>query len=301
LLPTEDNNLLVINPELSKEWNYEKNDKRPEEYCPNSNQEVWWQCNKGHEWDAIIYNRNSKESGCPYCSGDLPSEENNLFTRNSVLASEWHPTKNGDLTPYDVTVSSNTYAWWLCKDCKHEWNTMINWRSSENGTGCPECAKTSTAEILISNILNTYNISNISQFRINECRNKNTLPFDHAVFGDGEKLDLIFLIEFDGYHHFHPVCFGGISEELAFEIFKQTQINDKIKTQYCLVNNIPLLRIHYKNLKNLPTILTTELKKYNLLSSDITYTDQETFDEELLPIISEINLEIYDSISIHIN
>jgi len=292
-LPTEDNNLLVDNPELCKEWNYNRNDKNPEDYCPNSNQEVWWICNKGHEWEAIISNRNSKESGCPYCAGQLPSKENNLFTRDPVLASEWHPIRNGDLTPCDVTVSSNTYAWWLCKICGHEWNTMINWRSGENGSGCPECAKTSTAEILIRDELNTYNISNTSQFRIKECRNKNSLPFDHAIFGDIEKSNLIFLIEYDGPHHFYPVCFGGMSKELAIEEFKQTQINDKIKDQYCLENNIPLLRIPYWEFDNIPTILTIELQKYNLISYSFLYFSN-TYIDKLLP---ENNIEVYNNLS----
>ena len=292
-LPTEDNNLLVDNPHLCEEWYYEKNDKSPEEYCPNSNQEVWWQCKKGHEWPALISNRNSKESGCPYCAGQLPSKENNLFTRDPVLASEWHTTKNGDLTPYDVTVSSNKYAWWKCKECDHEWYTMINWRSGENGSGCPECNKTSTGEILISSVLDSYSIPNTSQFRIEECRNKNKLPFDHAVFGDIEKTDLIFLIEFDGYHHFYPVCFGGISEEMAIKTMKQTQFHDKIKDKYCLDNNIHLLRINYKDFDNIPTIITTELQKYNLLPCNfLDYSD--TYMNKLLP---ENIIEIQNSVS----
>ena len=281
-LPTDDNNLLVDNPYLCEEWYYEKNDKKPEEYCPNSNQEVWWKCKKGHEWEAIISNKNSKESGCPYCAGQLPSKEYNLFTRDPILASEWHTIKNGDLTPYDVTVGSNKFAWWICKECNHEWYAMINCRSGEKGSGCPECNKTSTGEILISNVLNSYNISNTSQFKIEKCRNKNRLPFDHAIFGDIEKSNLIFLIEYDGPHHFYPVCFGGMSEESAIEAFKQTQINDKIRNNYCLNNNIPLLRIPYWEFDNISTILITELQKYNLLPCDFLYYS-DTYMNKLLP------------------
>ena len=28
------------------------------------------------------------------------------------LVKEWHPTKNGDLTPKDVTYGSNKKVWW---------------------------------------------------------------------------------------------------------------------------------------------------------------------------------------------
>lgn len=61
------NDLQTINPTLSNEWNYEKNiGITPSDVMPNSNQKVWWRCNQGHEWQAIIQNRN-KGSGCPQC------------------------------------------------------------------------------------------------------------------------------------------------------------------------------------------------------------------------------------------
>lgn len=65
---TKDNNLLICNPELCEEWDYSKNQKRPEEYTPNSNQKAWWKCKKcNHEWEAKIAGRNSRHIGCPRC------------------------------------------------------------------------------------------------------------------------------------------------------------------------------------------------------------------------------------------
>ena len=59
----------MINPELCKEWNYQHNTKLPIEYCPQSNQKVWWICSKcGYEWKAKISDR-SKDTGCPCCAG----------------------------------------------------------------------------------------------------------------------------------------------------------------------------------------------------------------------------------------
>ena len=34
---------------------------------PNSNKKAWWKCIKGHEWQAIIGNRN-RGNGCPQCA-----------------------------------------------------------------------------------------------------------------------------------------------------------------------------------------------------------------------------------------
>ena len=58
----------------------------------------------------------------------------NLGTYYSQLAKQWHLTKNGDLTPYDVTPTSNKKVWWIC-DVGHEYEATV--RSRCNGLGCP--------------------------------------------------------------------------------------------------------------------------------------------------------------------
>ena len=63
-----ENDLQTINPALAEEWNYEKNTElTPEDVTANSNKKVWWKCSNGHEWQAVIYNRN-KGNGCPLCA-----------------------------------------------------------------------------------------------------------------------------------------------------------------------------------------------------------------------------------------
>jgi hypothetical protein len=59
-----------------------------------------------------------------------------LAAENPHLARQWHPRKNGTLTPKDVTLKSGRKAWWLCKR-GHEWEATVASRS--NGTGCPYC------------------------------------------------------------------------------------------------------------------------------------------------------------------
>ena len=61
-----------------------------------------------------------------------------LANRCPHLVEEWHPTKNGELTPYNLTFGSNKKAWWICSQCTYEWKVAINHRS--NGSGCPACA-----------------------------------------------------------------------------------------------------------------------------------------------------------------
>lgn len=61
------NDLQTVNPTLAKEWDYEKNNGLiPMDVMPNSGKKVWWKCSNGHEWQAIVADRN-KGSGCPIC------------------------------------------------------------------------------------------------------------------------------------------------------------------------------------------------------------------------------------------
>ena len=134
---TDSYNLQKINPRLSKEWHPTQNGTlTPKDVTPFSYRKVWWVCNKKHEWLTSISHR-SKGSGCPYCSGRTACDDNCLQTLKPELAKEWHLRKNYNLTPKDVTLSSNKKVWWICgKD--HEWVAMI--RSRSNGSGCPFCA-----------------------------------------------------------------------------------------------------------------------------------------------------------------
>ena len=66
------------------------------------------------------------------------SNSYNLQLINIRLASEWHPTKNGELTPRDVTPNSGRKVWWLCSS-GHEWSAIINSRSRSSEAKCPYC------------------------------------------------------------------------------------------------------------------------------------------------------------------
>jgi DNA-directed RNA polymerase subunit RPC12/RpoP len=131
-----DNCLAKVNPHVAKEWHPSKNGKlAPENVTPKSNKKAWWQCDKGHEWEAVVSSRS--KSGCPYCAGNRVTKETSLAAKKPQLANEWHPAKNGKLTPEDVTPGSNQKAWWQC-DKGHEWEAVICSRS--NGSGCPYCS-----------------------------------------------------------------------------------------------------------------------------------------------------------------
>lgn len=142
------NDLLTINPNLSKDWDYKKNKTiSPNNISPNSHEHVWWKCNLcGHEWNAEIKSRNSGV-GCPICAKEKMikkrisnqiEKQGSLKSNNSVLASEWNYEKNMELKPENVTLNSNKKVWWKCNKCNYEWQAIIS--SRNGGAGCPKCS-----------------------------------------------------------------------------------------------------------------------------------------------------------------
>jgi len=59
-----------------------------------------------------------------------------------LLVLEWHPTKNGNLTPDDCLHKSGKKVWWQCKH-GHEWEATIDSRnSSQRKSNCPYYSST---------------------------------------------------------------------------------------------------------------------------------------------------------------
>lgn len=71
-----------------------------------------------------------------------------IWPRNTTLAEahpavarQWHPTKNGTLTPEQVSRGSLQKVWWICKE-GHEWEAPITGVVSSfsfGNTGCSHC------------------------------------------------------------------------------------------------------------------------------------------------------------------
>ena len=57
------------------------------------------------------------------------------------LVKEWHPTKNGDLTPDDFTHATRRKVWWLCSE-GHSFETEVRNRTRQKyQMGCPHCPR----------------------------------------------------------------------------------------------------------------------------------------------------------------
>lgn len=144
-----ENYLAVKFPEISAEWHPTKNDGySPDRVTFGSNKKFWWQCSVcGHEWESTVTHR-THGRGCPICAKKRAAEklskknlipgETDLATRYPDIASEWHPTKNGLLTPGDVSPFSAKKVWWLCPK-GHTYDMTIANRTSQQ-QDCPICS-----------------------------------------------------------------------------------------------------------------------------------------------------------------
>lgn len=131
---------------VEKEWDFEKNTLDPDTISPHYRKKVWWKCPNGHSYDSLPGNKVENTGGnCPYCSSQKLSKEKSLGVVNPELAKEWHPTKNGVLTPFDVFANSNEYYWWLCPTCGYEWKAPCSNRNA--GKGCKQCANGRSSSI----------------------------------------------------------------------------------------------------------------------------------------------------------
>lgn len=118
--------------------------------------------------------------------------------------------------------------------CGNEYD--VNWSSftSQGIFRCTRCSrKQSSYELKTEQHLNSLGVEYIEEYRFDDCRNKNTLPFDFAVIQNGS---VSLLIEVDGRQHYDNYFRGYIVSQKE---------RDEIKNNYCKDKNIPLLRIPY--------------------------------------------------------
>lgn len=137
-----ENDLATLYPDIAAQWDEEKNGVlHPNNVTAGSNRRVWWKCEKGHSYRAMIAQRVQRGDGCPYCANRkvLPGF-NDLATAAPLVAKQWHESLNGALTPEMVTAGSPKKAWCQCS-YGHAWKANIYSRAGVQQCGCPVCAR----------------------------------------------------------------------------------------------------------------------------------------------------------------
>lgn len=195
----------------------------------------------GYVWTATWSNL-SKERGCPCCA-KVKRRVSQSFTLEQIKE------KLKFINP-DAIIISDEYK--NCKEklkCKclidgNEW--FVSWDNLSRGRGCPQCSE-SRGERKIRQYLENQNIEFKQEYSFDDLLGigGQSLRFDFAIFDNNDNLK--FLIEYDGEFHFEKYY--------ESQNFKELQIHDKLKNEYCQNNNINLIRIPYWEYDEIEKIL----------------------------------------------
>lgn len=210
----------------------------PLEEYKNNHTKIKFLCNDcGNIWNA---NPQSilRGQGCGKCSKRIRKTQEEFVNQMK----EKHP----NIEVVGEYVNNRVKVECKCKTCGKTFmgtpHAML-----DGGNDCPNC-KVSTGERKIQEWLQNKGIAYLREHTFCDCKDKHVLPFDFYIPSKNA------IIEFDGrQHYFQNDYFGGKDG------FDKTQQHDKIKTDYCLSNNINLIRIPYWDINNISTILNNEL------------------------------------------
>lgn len=209
--------LSVKNPNLEVKEQYNGSINPIKHYCKKHRNEF-----NVRPSDAL------KGYGCKECQIEKIHDAN---TKTHIEYDNELEKRNINIKVIGIYINAITPIIHQCLKCGYEWFGIPN--NILRGSGCPKCNE-SHGEKNISNYLDTHNIIYIKQYMFDDCKDKKALPFDFYL------PDLNVCIEYDGEQHFRVVDFFGGEDGL-----KNRQFHDKIKTDYCKANNIPLFRIAY--------------------------------------------------------
>jgi len=164
---------------------------------------------------------------------------------------------NPMLRPLDPYYNDHTKIRVECLIHHYIWPAAPN-KILHRHTGCPKCSMY-TNEQKIAQYFSNRSEDVEPQKRYDDCRDKNPLPFDIYV----PKYNL--LIEYQGEQHYKPIRRGSMTEDEALEQLHITQYHDQIKLEYCVKNNIPLVRIPYWKQNDIEDFLIGECKQYGII------------------------------------
>lgn len=186
-------------------------------------------CPEHGEFEQVARNHIMDKCGCQLCANESISKSQSLNTDEFILKSNLKHKHKYDYSNVEY-INQLTKVKIICP--KHGEFTQ---RPVEHlrGCGCQKC-KESKGEKKIREYLIENKIKFISQYKFDNCRNKNPLPFDFYL------PELNMCIEYNGAQHYKPIKYWGGEETL-----KKIKFRDKIKKKYCSNNDINLMIIRY--------------------------------------------------------
>ena len=183
-------------------------------------------CNKdNYEWYTDFHTFIDSDCGCKRCYGNIPLTKNEYMNNIHKKCLERKYT----YLDLDKWVGNKTHIKLRCNNDNYEWKIRYDSFISNN-IGCPKCADKSKYIEILDNKLNKLNIKFIKEKTYNNLKYINLLRFDYYLINQNA------LIELDGNEHKNKNS--------------RTYFTDKIKEKYCIDNNLKLIRIDNKIVKN---------------------------------------------------
>lgn len=244
------NDLATTHPEIAAQWHPTKNGNlTPEDVVVGSNKKAWWYLpykdpRTGKffifEWEAVIKSR--LRNGCPFLSGQKVWKGfNDLATTHPEIAAQWHPTKNGNITPQDVIAGCLRKFWWRAAKIdqetgKESFEEHFASVRSRVHSSIDLFSRFSKGEQYVKQYLDRNYVKYHFEKKFKNLRGigNSFLSFDFEIPKNN------ILIEYQGRQHYEPVKWFGGNEK-----FKRQRENDNSKRKFAQAHGYHLIEIPY--------------------------------------------------------
>ncbi len=182
-----------------------------------------------HGEQEMLPHHHIKGYGCPSCG----KKQININNGKQLTQEQFiERIKHIEGLTFEKTVYKNKRSK-VTVTCKIHGDYTTKAEVLLKGCGCPNC-KTSNGESIIENWLKENNLIYFKQMSFPGCVFKSKLKFDFYIPSYNV------CIEYDSKQHFSTINYWGGKKGLDLR-----KKRDAIKTNFCLENNINLLRISY--------------------------------------------------------
>ena len=231
---------------------------KPDDYKDAATNNIKYMCPRHMDKGIMLisYGHLKDGRGCYYCGREI-TESAHRLSRSDNIKSCIELCEKQDFDFVDVQKVNNKYV--ISYICRHHKEVGIQYMTKgnikrESVKGCPFCIDKKNMKISkpckdIEKYLLEHKIKYISEYTFDDCKDILKLPFDFYLY------ELNIIIEYDGAHHFLPINYNGISDDEAMKSHLLTVKHDKIKNQYCIENNIDLIRISCNDKRKIQVIL----------------------------------------------
>ena len=134
------NDLATIYPAVILFWDYEKNEKRPDQVLATLDNSYHFVCSNGHHFKCTLRELVENDFHCPVCEGKrVDPEKTSLQALNPELASEF--SVNNKSTASQIAFDTSRKVLWTCPTCGEDYLYPVNERKIGDNS-CPYCNHT---------------------------------------------------------------------------------------------------------------------------------------------------------------